>query len=232
MIKCILVDDNKMARMALKQIISQVEDLSLVKECETAMEAYNVLQKEGVDLLFLDIEMPGITGLELARQLKDKKAFIIFTTGKSEYAIDAFDMNVADYLIKPISLNRFLQAIEKFKELRNAKIETTKTVETDIFFVKDKGAMKKISLQDVLYFEAMGDYVKVHVNQQSYMVHSTLKTIEQKIDPAAFLRVHRSYIIALNKIDHIEDGVVMIQKNGIPVADAYRPILNQKIRFL
>ncbi len=218
--------------MALKQIIGQVEDLSLVKECETAMEAYNVLQKESVDLLFLDIEMPGITGLELARQLKDKKAFIIFTTGKSEYAIDAFDMNVADYLIKPISMSRFLQAIEKFKELWNTKTGVSKAGEADFFFVKDKGVMNKISLDDILYFEAMGDYVKVHVNQQSYMVHSTLKTIEQKIDPSAFLRVHRSYIISLNKIDRIEDGVVMIQKNGIPVADAYRPVLNQKIRFL
>ena len=218
--------------MALTQIIGQIKDLTLIGECETAMEAYNLIQKESIDLIFLDIEMPGITGIELAGKLKDKKTFIIYTTGKTEYAVDAFDFNVADYLIKPISLYRFLVAIEKYKELRNRKAEIISAPETEFFFIKDKGILKKIRLDDILYFEAMGDYVKVHVNQHVYMVHSTLKIIEQKVSPPKFLRVHRSYVIALNKIDSIEDGMVVINKNGIPVADAYRSMLNQKIKLL
>lgn len=218
--------------MALKQIISQVKHLHLVAECENAMEAYNELQKQPVDLVFLDIEMPGISGLELAKQLRDKHTLIIFTTGKTEYAIDAFELNVVDYLIKPIVLSRFVQAIDKVNELRKQQPELQATSATDFFFVKDKGVSRKILLSDILYFEAMGDYVKVHIHEKSYMVHSTLKMIEQKIPASEFLRVHRSYIVALRKIDSIEDGVLNIQKNAIPVADAYRALLNQKIKFL
>ena len=232
MTKCIIVDDNKIARLALNQLVSQVNELTLCAECSTAMEAYNIMQHESIDLLFLDIEMPGLSGIELAGKLKDKKTLIIYTTAKTAYAIDAFDYHVADYLIKPITLNRFLLAIEKYKDLRIKKSEMIQALETDFFFVKEKGALKKIRLDDILYFEAMGDYVKVHVQQHAYMIHSTMKIIEQKASLDNFLRVHRSYIIALNKIDSIEDGTVVIHKNAIPVADAYRSMLNQKIKLL
>lgn len=231
MISCILVDDNKMARMALAQIISQVTELQLVAECETAMEAYNVLQTNPVDVVFLDIEMPGISGLELAKQLKGKATQIIFTTGKSDYALDAFELNIVDYLMKPVSLARFLQAIEKVKELKGRQKAHAKS-ELDFFFVKDKGILKKIKPEDILYLEAMGDYVKIFTGEKSYLVHSTLKVLEQKLPASDFLRVHRSFIIALKKIDSIDDGVIKIQQNSIPVADAYRAVLNQKIKLL
>ena len=229
--RCILVDDNKMARMALGQLISQLSDLELLAQCETAIEAYNWLEKESADLVFLDIEMPGLSGLELARQLKGRNTYIIFTTGKKDYALEAFGLNVADYLLKPIALNRLLEAVSKVKELMN-KVKTEVKIESDLFFVKDKGALKQLKMDEILYIEAMGDYVKVQIKDRYYMIHNTLKVVEQKLNPDAFLRIHRSFIIALNKIDKIEDGVVTIQQTGIPVADAYRSVLNQRIKLL
>src|SRR5688500_5589646 len=114
--KCLIVDDNKMARMAMKQLVSKVQDLQLVAECSDAMEAYNHLVNKSIDLLLLDIEMPGMTGIELTKKLSNKNSLIIFTTAKTDYAVEAFELNVVDYLVKPVTLPRFLQAYEKAKE--------------------------------------------------------------------------------------------------------------------
>src|SRR5215203_1348048 len=135
--KCLIVDDNKMARMAMKQLVGQVKDLELVKECADAIEAYQIINKESVDLLLLDIEMPGMTGLELTKNLGNKKPLIIFTTAKTDYAVEAFELNVVDYLIKPIALPRFKQAVEKANEVLESNKEEVKVEEQGFVFVKD-----------------------------------------------------------------------------------------------
>ncbi len=229
---CLIVDDNKMARMAMKQLVSQVNDLVLAGECDNAMDAYNLVNKEQIDLLLLDIEMPGMTGLELTKNLANKNPLIIFTTAKKEYAVEAFELNVVDYIIKPVSPARFLQAIEKTREVRESSHEDIKIEEKEFVFVRDNGMLKRIDINDILYLEAMGDYVKVHTPQKFHVVHSTLKAIGEKLPPAKFMRVHRSYIVALHKIDFIEEGVINIGKNPIPVADAYRGSLNQHLNLL
>lgn len=230
--KCIIVDDNKMARMAMKQLVSQVKNLELVKECATAMEAYNEITNEPVDLLLLDIEMPEMTGLELIKNLGNKKPLIIFTTAKKDYAVEAFELNVVDYLIKPVAPARFLQAIDRANEALESNKEEVKVGEQEFVFVKDNGILKRINVDDILYLEAMGDYVKVHTPQKFHVLHATLKSIEEKLPASKFLRVHRSYIVSLNKIDYIQEGMIAIGKASVPVADTYRSALNKRLNLL
>jgi DNA-binding LytR/AlgR family response regulator len=230
--KCIIVDDNKMARMALKQLVSQVPSLELLSECTDAQEALDTLNDTQVDLLLLDIEMPGITGLDLTKKLGNNRPLIIFTTAKTDYAVEAFELNVVDYLVKPIALPRFKQAVEKAQEAIESNKEEMKVEEQAFVFVKDNGVLKRIAIDDILFLEAMGDYVKVHTPQKFHVVHATLKSIEEKLPASKFLRVHRSYIVAINKIDYIQEGTISIGKTTIPVADTHKSNLNKRLNLL
>ena len=230
--KCLIVDDNKMARMALKQMVGQIQTLEVTAECENAMEAYNQLGSSHVDLLFLDIEMPDISGIDLIKKLGNKKPLIIFTTAKKDYAVEAFELNVVDYLVKPVTQSRLLQAVEKAQETLDSDKEEVKIEEQGFVFVKDNGMLKRISIDDILFLEAMGDYVKVHTPQKFHVVHATLKSIEEKLPASKFLRVHRSYIVAINKIDFIQEGTITIGKTTIPVADTHKANLNKRLNLL
>ena len=230
--RCLIVDDNQLARMAMKQLVNQVQMLELVAECNDAMQAYNYLNNGQVDLLFLDIEMPGMTGIELTKKLGNKRPLIIFTTAKTDYAVEAFELNVVDYIVKPVSLARFLQAVEKAKETLDSNKQEVKIEAKEFVFVKDNGILKKLNLDDILYLEAMGDYVKVHTAQKFHVLHSTLKSIEEKLPLNKFLRIHRSYIVSLQKIDFIQDGIISIGKATIPVAETYKSALNKRLNLL
>lgn len=230
--KCILVDDNKMARMALKQLVTQVPNLELVAECSDAPETLSILHSNGVDLLLLDIEMPGMTGIDLIKKLGNNKPLIIFTTAKTDYAVEAFELNVVDYLLKPIALPRLKQAVEKAQETLESNKQEVKVEEQGFVFVKDNGILKRISIDDILFLEAMGDYVKVHTAQKFHVVHATLKSIEEKLPSSKFIRVHRSYIVAINKIDFIQEGTISIGKISIPVADTHKSNLNKRLNLL
>jgi DNA-binding LytR/AlgR family response regulator len=230
--RCLIVDDNQMARMAMKQLVSQVQVLELIAECSNALEAYNYLSTEQIDLLLLDIEMPGMTGIELTKKLGTKSPLIIFTTAKTDYAVEAFELNVVDYLIKPVNLVRFLQAIERAEEALDSNKEDVKIEAQEFVFVKDNGILKKLNVEDILYLEAMGDYVKVHTSSKFHVLHSTLKSIEEKLSPSKFIRVHRSYIVSMQKIDFIQDGVINIGKASIPVAETYKASLNRRLNLL
>jgi DNA-binding LytR/AlgR family response regulator len=230
--KCIIVDDNKMARMALKQLVSQVPALELVAECNDAAEALDSLDSTQVDLLLLDIEMPGMNGFDLIKKMGNNKPFIIFTTAKKDYAVEAFELNVVDYLVKPIALPRFKQAIEKAQEAIESNKQEVKVEEQGFVFVKDNGVLKRIAIDDIIFLEAMGDYVKVHTPQKFHVVHATLKSIEEKLPSSKFIRVHRSYIVAINKIDYIQEGAISIGKTTIPVADTHKSNLNKRLNLL
>lgn len=230
--KCLIVDDNKLARMALKQLVSQIPGLELVAECADAAEALDALNNAQIDLLLLDIEMPDMSGLDLIKTLGNNKPLIIFTTAKPDYAVEAFELSVVDYLIKPIAFPRFRQAIEKATETLESNKEEVKVEEQGFVFVKDNGVLKRISIDDILFLEAMGDYVKVHTAQKFHVVHATLKSIEEKLPASKFIRVHRSYIVAINKIDYIQEGTITIGKTTIPVADTHKSNLNKRLNLL
>lgn len=228
----LIIDDNKIARTILKQLASQINDIVIAGECANAMDAYNLLQKQPVDLLLLDIEMPGMTGLELTKNLGNKKPIIIFTTAKKEYAAEAFELNVADYIVKPVTPARFIQAIDKAREILESNTVEVKMNDEEFIFIRDSNIVRKLKLDDILFAEAMGDYVKLHTLQKFYAIHTTLKAVEERLPTTKFLRIHRSYIIAIGKIDTIQDGALVINGKPVPVADAYRTLLNKKMNIL
>lgn len=229
---CLIVDDNKIARTIIKQLASQVKDVVIVGECADAMEAYNILQQQPVDVFLLDIEMPGMSGLELTENLGNKRPIIIFTTSKKEYAAEAFELNVADYIVKPVTLARFIQAIDKARTVLESNKESVDIQQEEFIFVRDSNIVRRLAIDDILFAEAMGDYVKLYTPQKFYAIHSTLKTIEERLPSNKFLRVHRSYIVSVSKIDTVQDGALVIHGKPVPVADAYRSTLNKRMNIL
>lgn len=225
---CLIVDDNAVARTTLAHLAGQVRDIRLIEECEDAISAYNKLQHQPFDLLLLDIEMPGMTGLELTRNLTDKNTLIVFISSKKEYAVEAFELRVADYIVKPITPARFLQAIDRVKELRAAREEA----DPDVLFFRDAGTIRRLNMGDILYAEAMGDYVRLYTTQKTYTVHTTLKAMEERLPASRFLRVHRSYVVAVDRIDTIRDGTLIFSVGAVPIADAYRAALNKRLDVL
>jgi DNA-binding LytR/AlgR family response regulator len=230
--KALIVDDNKIARGTTLQLAKRVADLVIVAECSSAFEAYNILLTETVDLLLLDIEMPGMSGLELTKNLANKRPIIIFITSKKEYAADAFDLNVVDFITKPITSSRFIQAIDKARETLESNSEEVKLKEDEFVFIRDSNIVRRLRLDNILYAEAMGDYVKLYTLEKFYAIHATLKTVEERLPASRFLRVHRSYLVAVNKIDSMEGGALIINRKPLPVADAYRSALNKRMNIL
>jgi DNA-binding LytR/AlgR family response regulator len=228
----LIIDDNKIARTTIKQLADQVSDISIVAECSNAMDAYNLLLAKPIDLLLLDIEMPGMTGLELTKNLVNKRPVIIFITSKKEYAADAFELNVADYIIKPVTSARFIQAIDKAREILESNDEDVKLKKDEFIFIRDSNIVRRLKLDNILYAEAMGDYVKLYTPEKFYAIHATLKAVEERLPASRFLRVHRSYLVAINRIDTLDGGALVVNGKPIPVADAYRAALNKRMNIL
>jgi DNA-binding LytR/AlgR family response regulator len=216
----------------MKQLASQVKDLVVIADFDNAMDAYAFLQKQPVDILLLDIEMPGMTGLELTKNLSRNRPLIIFTTSKKEYAVEAFELNVADYIVKPVTPSRFKQAIDRAREIIESNNEDVRMAEDEFIFIRDSNVVRRLKIDDILYAEAMGDYVKLHTPQKFYAIHTTLRAVEERLPSSKFIRVHRSYIASLQKIDTIQDGALVINGKPVPVADAYRAALNKKMNVL
>lgn len=228
----VVVDDNKIARATMKQLSGQIKGLVVEGDFADAIDAYNYLQDHEVDLLLLDIEMPGMSGLELTRSMIKKRPVIIFTTSKKDYAVEAFELNVADYIVKPVTPARFVQAIEKASIIIESNKEDVSVEEDEVIFIRDSNIVKRLKIDEILFAEAMGDYVKLHTVQKFYAIHTTLKAVEERLPVARFIRVHRSYIAAVQKIDSIQDGALIINGKPVPVADAYRSALNKKLKIL
>ncbi|UCA60234.1 LytTR family DNA-binding domain-containing protein [Chryseobacterium rhizoplanae] len=227
--KALIVDDNDIARTTLAHLAKQVPDLSIVSEFSNAIEAYHYLQSNSVDLIFLDIEMPEMTGIELTKTLSGKETIIIFTTSKKEYALEAFELNIADYLLKPIMPVRFLQAVSKAQTILESRKENVEITRDEFLFVRDSNITRRLKLDDIFYAEAMGDYVKFYTKEKMFVIHGKMKTAEERLPKDHFIRVHRSYIVSVGKIDTLQDGGIMINGKFIPVADAYRKALNTRM---
>jgi DNA-binding LytR/AlgR family response regulator len=230
--KALIIDDNKIARMTMRQLAAKVADLDVVAECSNAMEAFEVMKAQHVDLLLLDIEMPGMSGLELTKKLGSIRPLIIFISSKREYAADAFDLNVVDYLVKPVTTPRFLQAIEKAREMVESNKEEVKVKGDEFLFIRDSNIVRRLRLDQILYAEAMGDYVKLYTPERFYAVHTTLRAVEERLPASDFLRVHRSYLVAVDKIDTMDGGALVVNGKPVPVADAYRVALNRRMNIL
>jgi DNA-binding LytR/AlgR family response regulator len=231
--KCIVVDDNKMARMAIQQMIEQVGFLELKHECSNPIEAFNYLKTEEIDLVFLDVEMPGMSGVELIKNL-DKRPIIILITGKKDYAIEAFELNVADYIMKPVSLARFTKAVERAKELYDNNKGKSGNIkrEKEYIFARSNNILSKIKIDDIKYIQALGDYVNIFTDDKRYTVHITLKGIEEKLPHDKFYRLHRSYITSLNHIDNIEESTAYIGKHPLPIGEQFKKELLKRLNLI
>ena len=228
---CIIVDDEEMSRNAMKHLVSQVQFLKLKGVFCSATEALNILNNNKIDLMLLDIEMPDISGLELIKSLK-KPPLTILATSKKEYAIEAFEHNVIDYLVKPILLERFFKAIEKSKEIFENSHQTIDFSGKEYVFIKNNGALVKINIKSIQWIEAIGDYVTINTSEKKYTIHSTMKTIESKLPPDKFIRVHRSFIISIDNITSIDDSVIVIGKQLIPIGAVYKDNFTKRLNLL
>jgi len=227
--KALIVDDNDIARTTLSHLAKQVPNLTIVNEYSNAIEAYHHLQNNHVDLIFLDIEMPEMTGIELTKALSGKETIIIFTSSNKDYALEAFELNIADYILKPVMPARFLQAVSKAQSILESKKDEVEVTKDEFLFVRDSNITRRLKLDDIFYAEAMGDYVKFYTREKIFAIHGTMKSAEERLPKDNFIRVHRSFIIAVDKIDTLQDGGIMINGKFIPVADAYRKSLNTRM---
>jgi two-component system, LytTR family, response regulator len=253
---CIAVDDEPLALDLLADNISKVPYLTLVKKCRNAFEALDVLEKEDVHLIFLDIQMPGLSGLQFLNALQNRKPMVVMVTAYEQYALEGFNLNVTDYLMKPVSFARFYQACEKAKELFDLKQNslpsnsqppisspqsstfnpknTEGSFNSDFFFVNADYSLVKIMTNDILYIEGMKDYLKIHLESQPKPVitRMSFKIIEEKLPSEGFFRVHKSFMVNTAKIKSIRNGIIFIEKHTVPMSENVREELMRILKIL
>ena len=227
--RCIVVDDDELSRNIVEDLIAET-DLELVQSCPSAIEAFNVLKNEQIDLIFLDVDMPKMSGIDLIKSLTELPQ-IILITAHSEFAAESYEYDVTDFVIKPISHSRFLKAVEKAK--RNLQFpELTTSVSAKTIFVKSDSRLVQIPIDNILYIEALGNYVNIYTSGGRYTVLSTMKEIENKLAGPKFARVHRSFIVKLDKIESIEDNFINIGGKAIPIGKNFKEELMKVINLL
>lgn len=227
--RCAIVDDDDLSIRLITEYINQTDDLNLVGTFTSAIKASNALSRESVDLIFLDVEMPDMTGLELIKSL-DKKPQIILITSKKDYAIEAFEYQVADYLLKPISYSRFLKAANKARELFEVKQKSASTPKQ--LYIKEDSVLVNVSLNDIVWIEALGDYVTIHLTDKKHTVLTTMKSMDSKLPAEEFMRVHRSFIVRVDKINNLDGNMLVVGKKLIPIGKSYRKTLMDRLNIV
>ncbi len=234
---CIIIDDEATARAIIGHLCSSMDNLNVIVEFSNAMKAIKYLNHNTIDLIFLDIHMPDFTGFDFIETLKNPPK-IILTTSDADFAIQAFEYNcIVDYLLKPIKLERFQKAINKLDGIEGLKadpiaIENQDPSSDNDLYVNINRKLIKIDISSIYIVEAKGDYIQIKTDEHNYMVHSTLRKIEDKLPISTFLKVHRSYIINANKIIDIQDNSVLIKKDVVPVSRSKRSELMQRLNLL
>lgn len=224
-INCVIVEDEPLARNLITDYVNKVPTLNLIEACSNPLAAIEVLRKNKVDLLFLDVQMPEITGITLLKSLHTKP-MVILTTAYSEYALEGYELDVVDYLLKPITFERFLRAVDKAAQRMDnsqpAPIQEIPSQDAGFVFVKDGTKLVKIKLDDILYVEGLKDYVTIHTPSQKVVSLQRLKALETQLPSDKFIRIHNSFIVSLAAIDVVHKGEVQIGDKYIPIGDTYR----------
>lgn len=227
MIRCVIIDDDKMMRTILSQFISKHPGLKLIGEFEGALDAITFVQKEKPDILFLDLEMPEFSGKDFLETYGREMQNVIITTSHHQFAVKAFEFNVTGYLTKPFSIADFNKAIKKVED-NQAKQKSKSVSETDTIFVKKASAIKKIKLSDIYLIECVGDYVTLYTDKEKFTLHATMKAMEEKFPSEQYLRIHRSFIVRIDRIDEIEDDTVSFGSKIVPIGKTYKQeVLNR-----
>ncbi|PZF72432.1 LytR/AlgR family response regulator transcription factor [Taibaiella soli] len=236
--RCLIVDDEPLAQDVIEHYISGTEGLELVGKCTNAVQAFAMLNKEQIDLMFLDIQMPELSGLDFIRTLR-QLPMIILTTAYSEYAVQGFELDVVDYLLKPISLERFLKAVSKARALKQpvqSQVviqEFVSKPQHDSIFIRSDGKYIQLNPQDILFIEGLKNYLIIHTAQKKIITHSTMKSMEEDLSAFPFfIRVHKSYLINRKFITEIEGNMVKLDKQEVPVGGIYKDELMRSLKIM
>jgi len=235
-LKCLIVDDESLALDILENYINRLDNLELVGRCENAVEAYNLLQKQIIDLLFLDIQMPKLTGIDFLKSLPNAPK-VVFTTAYRDYALEGYELNVLDYLLKPISFERFLKAVNKMYEYQATpesqsivtQVAATNDYQDVFVYLKADKKMIKVLLKDILYIESLKDYVRVKTTQKEIVTYQKISYLEEKLPSEMFVRVHRSFIVSLPQVVSFSATVVGVGEYEIPIGRNYK---NEVLKIL
>ena len=225
-LNCVIVEDEPLARNLLVDYVQKVPSLKLIEACPSPIQALDVLRNNPVDVLFLDVQMPELTGISLLKVLQ-KKPLVVLTTAYSEYALEGYELDVADYLLKPITFERFLKAVDKVTQRLENKpvqvIERSSPETTNPFvFVKDGTKLVKVQLNDILYIEGLKDYVTIHTRQQKIVSLQRMKALEEQLPTADFIRIHNSFIVALKAIEVVHKGEVQVAGTLLPIGETFK----------
>lgn len=244
---CLIIDDEPLAIDVIVAHCARIPELHVVETCNNAMEAFQALHKHEVQLIFLDINMPVISGLNFLKSLKDPPA-VILTTAYTEYALEGYELDVVDYLLKPVPFERFATAIRKVQQrlsrpgaeapamvpaaasmpLANSTYNSNNTAK-DFIFIKSNGKLVKLNFSDIHYIEGMKDYLKIFTSDKTHVIHQTMKSMEEQLPEQLFMRVHKSYIVALNAIRQIDGNCIETASGGVPLSTTYRDLLLKTI---
>lgn len=229
-IKCLIVDDEPLAREGLASYVEKIPFLTLVDLCQNALEANQRLTETRIDLIFLDINMPQLSGMDFLKTLQNPPQVVI-TTAYREFAIESFELDVIDYLIKPISFQRFLKACNKVKQQIELQQQgqNSHAIAENHFFIKEDGKLIKIHFDDMLYVEGLKDYVFIHTKTARHLALISLKAVEMQLPPTNFLRTHRSFIVALDKVEEIDGNQLLIQEKQVPVSRSMRDEVYERV---
>ncbi len=229
-VSCIIVDDEPTAREIIADHLLKIDRIQVVASCSSALEAFNHINSKKIDLIFLDINMPEITGISFAKSI-NKNIRIIFTTAYREYAVEGFDLHAVDYLLKPISFDRLLNAINNYFDVYQLHERTKRNESTthDFFFVRSERRMKKIDFVNIIYIESYSDYVKIHCKKETIITRETITTIQSKLPQQQFMRTHRSYIISIQKIDSFSNEEIVLDHKSIPISRNYKSEVLSKL---
>lgn len=236
-IRCLIIDDEPLAQRVIEKYAENVPYLEIVRKCNNALEAIEILHQEEIHLLFLDINMPRLSGMDFLKALKNPP-LVIITTAYAEYAIQGYEMDVVDYLMKPFAFDRFLKAVQKAadflrtRETSHGESQEIENPEERFIFIKSSKKTYKVNLSEILYIEALGDYVKIYTDGRMIVSYQSLKNLEGLLPAKSFPRIHKSFIIALSRIDMIEGNQVKIRERMIPVGTNFKAEFERLIRFI
>jgi DNA-binding LytR/AlgR family response regulator len=231
-LSCIIVDDEPVARKILQEFTEQVPFLDLLGKFESAMKAEEHLENNRPDIIFLDIEMPKVSGLQMLKRIKIE-SMVILTTAFPQYALDGYEFDIIDYLLKPFALHRFLKAVQKARDFYDMKNQPGSAQPPSYIFIKSEKRIEKVELSDILYAEVQGNYMTIHTDRKSIVAYLTMKSLQSQLSPTDFMKIHQSFLVNCSKIDSVEGNDIRIGTRSLPISRNYRDgvtnLINQRL---
>ncbi len=222
-LSCVIVDDEPVAQKVLREFIGQVSFLQLVGELENAVKAEAFVAKNRVDLLFLDIEMPKLSGLDYLRtKVDDRHPMVVITTAHPKYAIEGYTLDIIDYLLKPIASDRFMKAVQKAKAYRELTKQAAGVASPSFLFVRGSQRIEKVELAEILFIESVGNYVKIVMESKEIVAYMTLKGMEEQLPAADFVKIHQSFLVNFRRVESVEGNIIGVKNHSLPVSRGYR----------